>query len=61
MNSWIGEFFEYGHTLKDIENMSYEDYIDVVSAIGNKRRGKKSHNLRPVQKEAIRKAKELEK
>ena len=59
MNSWIAEFFECGHPLRDIYEMDYGDYVTIVSSMSDKRNPKKSRNLRPVQKSAIEKAKAL--
>lgn len=62
---WIADFFEHGHTLDEIYNMSFFDYQFLVASLGEKRNFKggssTSHNLRPVQKSAIQKAKELNK
>ena len=59
MNSWIAEFFECGHTLQEIYNMDYNEYVTIVSSMSEKRNSKQGRNLRPVQKSAIEKAKKL--
>lgn len=61
MNSWIAEFFEHGHNLSEIYNMNYTEYQTIIAALCDKRSGNKNRNLRPVQKSAIAKAKELKK
>lgn len=59
MNSWIAEFFECGHTLQEIYDMDYSDYNTIVSSMSDKRNPKRSRDLRPIQKNAIEKAKKL--
>jgi len=41
--------------------MTFDEYLDIVSVLGEKRGGKSSRNLRPIQKNAIQKAKDLKK
>jgi len=55
MNSWIAVVFECGHTLQEIYNMDYNEYVTIVSSMSEKRNSKQGRNLRPVQKSAIRK------
>jgi hypothetical protein len=62
---WIADFFECGHTLEEIYNMCYWDYLDIVTSI-TERRSKQSNSsnpreLRPIQKSAIEKAKQIKK
>lgn len=62
---WISDFFENGHTLDEIYNMSYWTYLEIVSSIIDKRKTNSNSSnpreLRPIQKSAIEKAKELKK
>jgi len=62
----IADFFEHGHTIDEIMNMDYNtEYLFILNSINNKRsreNGKSnSGELRPVQKNAIKKAKEINK
>ena len=64
MTSWIADFFQSGHPLEEIYEMSYFDYVELVNSLAENRSQKSGKNtprkLRPVQKEAIKRAKELE-
>jgi len=65
MEYWIAHFFESGHSLDYIFNMSYFDYLEIIDCFKTKNEistGKKqSKELRPVQKNAIMEAKKLRK
>ena len=65
MNFWIADFFNSGHSLKEIYNMTMDEYNDITHSLGERRavslKSGNSRNLRPIQKNAISKAKELNK
>jgi hypothetical protein len=64
MNRWIADFFDSGHTLYEIYNMSYHEYIEIANNIAfnrSKESGKGiSRDLRPVQKEALKNKKQMD-
>lgn len=62
----IADFFEHGHSLEEIMNMDYNtEYLFILNSINNRRNkedGKgEERELRPIQTNAIKKAKELKK
>ena len=60
MESWIAEFFQCGHSLESIYNMPYSEYESIVASLSSTRK-KQPRTLRPVQINALKKAKELNK
>jgi hypothetical protein len=62
----IADLYEHGHTFSEIMDMDYiNEYLFIVDCINEKRSretGKSgSRELRPIQKNAIKKAKEIKK
>ena len=59
----IADFFEHGHTMDEIMNMDYHDYLFILNAINDKRghdNGKGgSRSFRPVQRDAINNLKKM--
>jgi hypothetical protein len=66
MKMSIADLFEHGHTFSEIMDMDYiNEYLFIVDCI-NEKRGREggktgSREFRPVQKDAIKKAKEMNK
>ena len=70
MKFWIADLIESGHSLDYIMNLCYHEYSFIIDCITEKRRiesGNRgsgatgSKELRPVQRDAIKRSKELEK
>jgi hypothetical protein len=62
----LADLFEHGHTYTEVMNMGYfDEYLFMIRCINEKRMAEtKQHGereLRPVQKDAIKKAKNLKK
>ena len=65
MNIWIGDLFQCGHTIEYLMDMCYWNFIYLTQVIVQERQVKSgskssgSRNLRPVQKDAISKRKNM--
>lgn len=63
MNSWIADFFQAGHSIKEIMDMPLEEYVFLVGILSEVRARQSGSstpkNLRPVQKDAIKNVKNL--
>jgi hypothetical protein len=62
----IADFFEHGHKIDEIMNMDYNnEYLFILNAVNVKRCAESgkggSRELRPVQRDAIKQAKDLRK
>ena len=65
----MAEFFEYGHTFDELENMCYWNFLYMINACSenNKRKHRNmgsstgAKKLRPVQRDALQRLKDLKK
>jgi hypothetical protein len=64
MKSWIGDFFQSGHQLNEILDMTLDEYVFIVESLSQLRAQKPGESegpreLRPVQRDAIKNLKKI--